>query len=161
LKGIELFLLPSELTTWGSWQAEHPNTLVMVNDLEVLGSNRARFDSDFVIGLLLDGNAKAYHFEDVLEEGVINDEFAGFSAVIWAERDRFHAYLRVVEDRILTFRWQGGELFDNETDSVWSVANGLAVEGALKGEVLQPIPSSTAFDWAWFDFYPASGLYSP
>jgi hypothetical protein len=110
---------------------------------------------------LLDGNAKAYEFDDVLEEGVINDEFANFPIMIWAESDRFHAYLRIVDDRILTFRWEGNKLLDNETDTAWNVALGLALEGPLKGEGLQPIPSSTAFDWAWFDFYPESEFYSP
>jgi hypothetical protein len=161
LKGIELFLLPSELTTWGSWKEEHPNTLVMVNDLELLGSNRVRFDSDFVIGLLLDGKAKAYQFEDVVEGVVVNDSFAGFSVLVWAEGDRFHAYLRTVNDMELTFRWEQGRLLDNETNSWWNVALGLAVDGELKGEALQPVPSSTAFDWAWLDFYPDSEMYTP
>jgi hypothetical protein len=35
---------------------------------------------------------------------------------------------------------------------------GLAVNGPLRGQGLQPIPSLTAFDWAWFDFYPDSDL---
>jgi hypothetical protein len=161
LKGIELFLLPSELTTWGSWKVEHPNTLVMINDLDLLGSNRVRFDSDFVIGLLLSGKAKAYQFEDVVESVVINDDFGGFSVMVWAEGDRFHAYLRTVNDMVLTFRWEQGELIDNETNSRWDVALGLGIDGELKGEALQPIPSSTAFDWAWFDFYPDSEMYLP
>ncbi len=161
LKGIELFLLPSELTTWGSWKAEHPDTLVMVNDLEVLGFNRARFDTDFVIGLLLDGNAKAYHFDDVADEKVVNDEIANFPVVVWAEDDRFHAYIRIVNDRLLTFSWEDGYLVDHETRSTWEVALGLAVDGALKGASLQPVPSTSAYDWAWNDFYPDSEVYSP
>lgn len=48
LKGIDLFLLPSQLTTWASWKGEHPNTLVRINDLVLLSFNRVRFDSDFV-----------------------------------------------------------------------------------------------------------------
>ena len=54
-KGVELFLLPSQITTWGSWKNEFPNSLVMINDLEILGSRRVRFSDDFVIGLLIDG----------------------------------------------------------------------------------------------------------
>jgi hypothetical protein len=161
LQGVELFLLPSQLTTWVSWKGEHPNTLVMINDLDRLGFNRVRFDSDFVIGLLLDGNAKAYYFEDVLEASVINDELANFPVVVWAQGDRFHAYLRSVEDQLLTFRWEGGILIDNETGSSWNEALGLAEDGPMKGRSLQPVPSSTAYDWAWFDFYPESETYTP
>jgi hypothetical protein len=120
-----------------------------------------RFDSDFVIGLLLDGQAKAYQFEDVVEGVVVNDSFAGFSVLVWAEGDRFHAYLRTVNDMELTFRWEQGRLLDIETNSWWNVALGLAVDGELKGEALQPVPSSTAFDWAWLDFYPDSEMYTP
>jgi len=161
LKGIDLFLLPSQLTTWASWKGEHPNTLVMINDLDRLGFSRVRFDSDFVIGLLLDGNAKAYYFEDVLEASVINDELANFPVVVWAQGDRFHAYVRLVENQLLTFRWEGGKLIDNETGSIWNEALGLAEDGTMKGQSLQPVPSSTAFDWAWFDFYPESETYTP
>ena len=39
-KGVELFLLPSQVTSWASWKEEHPNTLAMINDVEKLGSRR-------------------------------------------------------------------------------------------------------------------------
>jgi hypothetical protein len=35
-KGVELNLLPFQLTTWGSWGQDHPDTLVMVNDTDRL-----------------------------------------------------------------------------------------------------------------------------
>jgi hypothetical protein len=39
-KGIELFLLPSELTTWGEWRARHAYTTALINDLERFGRRR-------------------------------------------------------------------------------------------------------------------------
>ena len=71
-KGVELFLLPSQITTWGSWVAEHPNTLAMTTGVNRLGL-RQRFSPEFVIGLLLANNAKAYYYEDVAKAGLVND----------------------------------------------------------------------------------------
>jgi hypothetical protein len=161
LKGIELFLLPSQVTTWRSWKEEHPSTLAMINDVDRVGSRRQGFDPDFVIGLLLAGEAKAYYFQDVAVAGVINDQLGEFPIVVWASGDKFHAYLRQVEERTLTFRGEGELLVDEETASTWDVARGRAMEGPLSGQVLQPVPGSTAFDWAWFDFYPDSDFYQP
>ena len=36
LTGLELFLLPSELTTWANWLEKHPDTLLSVNNLAML-----------------------------------------------------------------------------------------------------------------------------
>jgi len=160
-KGIELFLLPSQIATWSSWLEAHPETLVMVNDTELLGAYRQKFDPDFVIGLLLDGHAKAYPYRDVEAVGVINDDLGPYPVLLWAQDERFHAYLRTVDGRELTFRMEGDGLIDEETGSTWDIARGRAVDGPLKGAVLQGVPSSSAFDWAWLDFYPASDFYTP
>ena len=31
LAGVELALIPAPLTTWGDWQSEHPDSLVLVD----------------------------------------------------------------------------------------------------------------------------------
>lgn len=42
------------------------------------------------------------------------------------------------------------------------IAGGLAaVEGPFRGELLQEVPYSTAYDWAWVDFYPDTEIYQP
>ena len=42
------------------------------------------------------------------------------------------------------------------------IAGGLAaVEGPLRGELLQEVSYSTAYDWAWLDFYPDTEIYQP
>jgi hypothetical protein len=160
-KGVALFLLPSQLTTWSSWWEEHPDTLLMANDLDSIGFYRQRFSRDFVIGLVLGGDSKAYYFEDVAAEGVINDQFGEHPVVLWAEEDNFHAYLRRVDGQVLAFDLEGEYLLDRETGTKWALTTGLAVEGPLKGQSLQPVPSSSAYDWAWTDFYPDSEFYSP
>lgn len=158
LKGVELFLLPSQVTTWGSWKKEHPETLAMVNDVERLGS-RQGFDSHFVIGLVLGGNAKAYYYDDVARARIINDNLGDVPIMVWAADGNFHAYIRRVEDRTLTFRAQGDRVVDDETGSTWNVARGLAATGPLLNQSLQPVPSMSSYDWAWRDFYPQTEIY--
>jgi len=160
-KGVELFLLPSQITTWASWKKEYPHSLVMTNDLELLGSRRERFNENFVIGLLIDGNAKAFPFIEARDQGVINDSLGSIPILLWVGENSFHAYLRLVEGKTLTFRSENGLLIDNETQSTWNETLGLAIKGPLQGKILQGIPSSSAYNWAWFDFFPESEIYSP
>lgn len=160
-KGVELFLLPSQVTTWSAWKDEHPQTRAMVNDVDRLGARRQEFSEDFVIGLLLDGHAKAYAYTDVAATGIVNDEFGGFPVLLWAADANFHAYLRQVGTQVLAFDLRDGALVDRQTGSTWDVTRGLATAGPLAGESLQPVPGSTSYDWAWFDFYPDSERYAP
>lgn len=160
LKGVQLFLLPSQVTTWANWKGEHPDSLVMANDIDRFVA-RQGFSPDFVIGLILEDNAKAYYYTDAAAAGVINDTLGDVPIVVWAARENFHAYIRQAEGHTLTFHAEGDQLVDAETGSTWDVARGLAVAGPLRGHALQPVPGSTAYDWAWRDFYPKSEFYAP
>jgi len=159
-KGVELFLLPFQLTTWANWKTAHPHTLAMTNDWELL-IGREKFDPDFVIGLLFAGNNKAYYYGDVAEAGVVNDMLGKFPVVVWAIDNNYQAYLRTVDGLALTFTIQGDNIVDEETGSTWDLSRGLAIDGPLAGQGLQAVPSLSAFDWAWIDFYPQSTFYQP
>jgi hypothetical protein len=161
LRGVELFLVPSEVTTWSNWKEAHPGTLAMINDVDRLSFGRRQgFNPNFVLGLLLSGESKAYYFADVAAKGIVNDEFAGLPIVVWAGETSLNAYVRQVGDQVLTFEPVGGQIRDQETGSIWDLARGLAVDGPLRGEGLQGIPGSSSYDWAWRDFYPESEFYS-
>jgi hypothetical protein len=159
-KGIELFLLPSQITTWSNWKAEHPNTLAMTNDVGRIGG-RQGFDPDFVIGLLVADTSKAFYYRDVAAAGVVNDSLGNIPIFVWAGGNNFHAYVRQVGDRVLNFKLEDGTLMDVETGSIWDLTRGLATTGPLKGESLQPVPSSSSYDWAWADFYPETEFFVP
>jgi hypothetical protein len=161
-RGVELFLLPSKVTTWADWKATHPETLAMVNDLDRLfGPSRQGFSPNYVLGLLLGDNARAYYYKDVAPEGLLNDSFAGLPIVIWADETSMQAYFRRVEEKTLTFQLDEGQVTDSETGSSWDLARGIASGGPLRGTALQPVPSSSSYDWAWRDFYPQSEFYAP
>ncbi len=163
LQGVELFLLPSQLTTWSAWRAEHPQTLVLTNDLDRLSSLRQTFDEAFVIGVTLGEIAKAYRFSEVADATLVHD-FVGETAVlIHASGTSFHAYVRLAEsiEQPLTFFVENDEIKDQQTGSVWDMGRGLAVAGPLKNTILPALPSLTAYEDHWFDFYPESELWQP
>jgi len=161
LKGTQLELLPFQLTTWSNWVESYPDTLVMVNDVNRLGNIRQGFQPNFVIGLIIDDQAKAYYYEDVEAAGVINDTLAEVPIIVWAENNDYTAYIRKLGDQTLTFKIDNGLLVDQETGSVWDISRGLAKDGPLTGEGLQPVPSLSSYDWAFRDFYPGADFYQP
>ena len=160
-KGVQLNLLPFQLTTWGSWKESYPHTQVMVNDTEFLVFSRQEFRPDFVIGLVLRNDSKAYYFKDIEEGGVVNDTLGETPVLLWANGEIYQAFVRQVDGQTLTFRLEGDELVDEETASRWDPSLGLARSGPLAGNSLRQVPSLSSFDWAWEDFYPESQFYQP
>ena len=149
------------MTSWKNWKEAHPETLAMTNSYSQLGFRRQKFDTDFVIGVVLADQEKAYYYEDVAADTVLNDWVGEFPILIWAANDDYRTFLRKAEGETLTFQWEDGTLKDTATGSTWDANLGIATAGPLKGQVLQPVPSMTAFDWAWEDFYPSSEIYQP
>ena len=99
----------------------------MINDVEHLGSRRQGFDDDFVIGLILGDDAKAYEFINMRNLAVINDLLGETPIFVTALGQSFQAYIRVVAGQPLTFFRQDGELFDHQTGTRWDVDLGLAL----------------------------------
>ena len=161
-RGVELFLIASEVTTWSDWKAANPDTLAMINGLDRLPEARRQgFNPDYVLGLTLNDEAKAYYYRDVAAEGMVNDTFAGVPIVVWADETSMQAYIRRVDDRTLTFERNDGQVVDRETRSAWDLARGIASDGSLRGKALPTVPGSSSYDWAWRDFYPNSDFYTP
>lgn len=161
-KGVQLNLLPYQLTTWERWKEAYPHTLVMTNDLDRVSTSRQQgFQPDFVIGLVLGKESKAYYYSDVEQVGVVNDSLDDIPVMVWAADEIYQAYIRQVEGQTLTFTVNGKDLIDEETGSSWDPALGLARSGPLEGKSLKPVPSLSSYDWAWVDFYPDSDFYEP
>ena len=161
LQGTKLELLPFQLTTWSNWVESYPETLVMINDVDRMGFSRQGFQPNFVVALIIDNQAKAYYYEDIEAAGVINDTLAGTPILVWAENNEYTAFIRQQGDQTLTFKIENGLVVDQETGSIWDISRGLAKEGPLAGEGLQPVPNLSSFDWAFRDFYPGGDFYQP
>ncbi|MCC6921712.1 MAG: DUF3179 domain-containing protein [Nitrosomonas sp.] len=97
MKGVELSAVPVTHTTWGDWRERHPNTLVLsqetgfnrnyhINpydgyerDSSIMFPVRFRAEGyhpkEQVLGLIVDGKAKAYPFVELAQgSGVVDDQ---------------------------------------------------------------------------------------
>ncbi len=165
-KGVRLEMIPVEVVPWETWKQEHPDTLALDTFGRFTGFSADPFigatgNNAYVLGAVLGDLAKAYLFEEVSRQVVVNDEMDGLPLLVYANpKDRSaHIFVRRIGDRVLRFRWAAGELRDIETGSLWDPASGLAIEGALRGERLKEVPYTTAYLWAWRDFYPGAEVY--
>ncbi len=171
LEGATLTLLPSEVVPWATWLADHPDTTVLVDE-RGLSYNPDFLDYDYVIGVAVREEASAYYFASLKKVGVLNDRVGKFPIVVSVDPDT-QAVRVFLRDRVdspvdpealvpplLTFDPGGpGQIVDRETGTVWDTRLGIAVEGPLRGAALQQLPYTTAFDWAWEDFFANSDFW--
>ena len=164
LAGVELEMVPVTQTTWSAWRDLHPDTLVLDkkgrygsdNYRSYYGLGRAgvmgeaRRDGrlggkELVLGIDLDGNAKAYPFAALETRVVVNDAVAGNDVLVFFDRGTGTAlaYLLSVAGWPLSFDLTDdgagtqATLVDRETGSRWMAFTGSAIDGELKGEVLE------------------------
>ena len=159
LEGTELELIPAGIVPWGTWLADHPDSLVL--KVAVTGLFGAPFRNAFVIGVTLGEQAKAYPFQLASNDRIINDRIGTDPVLVLADPDTkaINIYNRNLGGRDLEFILREDRLTDTETQSTWNQATGNATQGPLRGEVLRRVPYITSFDWAWEDFYPHSDFY--
>ena len=165
LKGVRLEMLPSTVVPWGTWKKEHADTLVLKTSKPLFRLSPSEpfrsYAGSYVIGVALGEHAKAYPFDEVSERVVVNDAVGEVPVLVYANPDdrSVHIFVRRAGDLALEFQWSDGRLVDAGTGSVWDPTKGFALEGPLRGELLKELPSSTAYDWAWEDFYPHTQFY--
>ena len=185
LEGVELDVIPATQTTWGAWKELHPDTkfldLFMADPYDqyyadynrpgVIGERNTddRLSTkDLVVGVNFDGTPKAYPLKELESQPVLNDSVAGRDALVYFDGPSGTAlvYDRRVDGRTLTFSVEPGAsgvlttLVDEETGSRWMAFTGLAVEGELKGQRLERIPSHLSFWFAWTDWNPDTELFT-
>ncbi len=186
LAGTLLDTIPLTLTTWKRWVEEHPDTLALSKSRGFYGtdsyegyygSNRqtgvigqsvkdGRLENkDLVLGVGFDEGPKAYPFQVLSRNRLINDNIAGKPAVVYFgdTADTAFAFESTVDGQRLTFMLSREDdqdiLIDDQTGSKWVPFLGVAVEGELAGANLPRIHSTYSFWFAWTDFYPDTELY--
>ena len=185
LKDVELDVIPVTQTTWGAWKELHPDTkfldMLMADPYDqyyadsnrpgVIGERNAddRLDTKaLVVGVNFDGVPKAYPLDALKSRPVLNDSVAGRNALVYFDKPSGTAlvYDRSVNGRALTFGVDTDTsgvlttLVDEETGSRWMAFTGLAVEGQMKGQRLERIPSHLSFWFAWTDWNPDTELFT-
>jgi len=186
LAGTELEPFPAIQTTWANWRALHPSTMALRTGgwrgddpytdyfdspaAGVMGETRRderRPAKALVTGALIGGQAVAYPWSDLARARVANDEVAGVGVlVVHDPRVRTTTlFERDAGGRRLTFSAAPGGaeplvLEDAETGTRWLAWTGAAIDGPLAGRTLARIPATTAFWFAWKDYYPNTRLFT-
>lgn len=171
LLGTQLTLVPFELLPWSVWVERHPETLVLVDeraDLTFLGQLP---HDKFVIGVSIGESAKAFYFRSTANAGAVNEQVGDFPIAVFADGEtrEIDVFLRWPQgekaDELgitgdLTFEIDSeGRVVDSETGSEWDIRLGVAIDGPLRGTLLQRAPFISAFDWAWRDFFPETTFW--
>jgi len=197
---VVLEFVPSQVISFGQFSERYPDGLVMSRDT---GHSRSygrnpyegydsgsmrpflfngeiddRLDSGVAHVLATDINdmAKAYPFDLIREDGVVNDTIGDTSIVIFYQsgvatalgesiidnaRDIGTAgmYDATVGGQTLTFTSnEDGTFTDDQTSSTWN-GFGEAIEGELVGTELEWIHAFPHFWFAWAAFYPETDVY--
>lgn len=200
MTGTQLEFLPAAIVRWADFKSEHPEGDVLSQESGPFnyGSNgyvgyssrsapfrpffTGEVDDRFealsrVVGVRVGDLTKAYPFETIAEERVVNDELGGVPLVVlWGASDTADpldapviaqgeaigtgiAFDRRVDGQVLTFSAVDDTTFmDAETGSTWSIL-GTAVDGPLAGTTLDPIIHLNEFWFAWAAFNEGSPVY--
>ena len=181
LKGTALKEIASEQLSLAAWIRKYPNTLILQPDtlfakqykglqgfddgtiqsgLEKRDSASWKFKS-WVVGIEIAGHAKAYDWNDLVKQRVINDTFQNLNLVLVLENDNrsFHVWNRQVNDKLLQFSWDATtKTLRDTTNSVWNM-DGACIEGVLKGNRLSIIQAYQEFWHSWESFHPTTVKY--
>ena len=167
LKGATIKELPSRQLTLAEWLREYPNSAVMQPDTSFKRNyaNLAGYDNgtiksglekrdsaswkrkSWIIGVINKNASKAYDWNKLVNVKVINDSVQDLPVLLTLEKDMasFHVYDRLVNGAILHFEKGNNDVFiDENTHSTWNM-DGLCIDGAMKGEKLNPVQSYQEF----------------
>ncbi|MQC27241.1 MAG: DUF3179 domain-containing protein [Chloroflexi bacterium] len=123
------------------------------------------------------GEAIAFTYDILSEVSVVNEAIDGQPiAIFWQpgvvspldtgltgsgrEVGAAAAFSRNLNGETLTFALDGELIQDEQTASTWNIF-GLAVDGSLAGEQLEPVVAINHFWFSWAAFKPATRIYQP
>ncbi len=186
--GTNLTFIPALHTNWQTWKELHPDTLVISPNLFGRDSYESYYISqregvigqgsfgggpergsdiypkEYVIGVRLVGQAKAYPFSALHKEPVINDQIGEIPLAVFFDQLALSGTVfdrRLQDGSVLTFASEINErrVLDTETQSEWDILTGQAVNGPLEGTQLTPVPITYSFWFGWIDYHTESEVY--
>jgi hypothetical protein len=169
--GAAMTELPSRQTTLALWLALHPRSLVMQADPAALRKYPKSFDYErgasrsaltgtdsvswrekaWVVGLTVRGQSRAYDWNRLKRERVVNDVLGGTPVVVALARDTasFVAFAR--PDAATRFALRG--------DSLVGGGRTYALTGRGAADALAPLTASQEFWHSWRTFHPGTTTY--
>ena len=207
MKGRSLKELPSEQMRLGAWMRKNPNTLIMQPDpafakqykgLEgfdagTINSGLEKRDSaswkekSWVVGVITNGHAKAYDWNELMMQRIINDTVANNIADYTSNKPvlTYEAIVLVLENDNASFhvwnRWvnisdtsasgihngyeginfsfdQATQTMKDNDGSVWNM-DGYCIGGKLKGKRLEAVAAYQEFWHSWKSFHQGTTMY--
>lgn len=157
-KGQTLELLPSTLTTWGSWTRAHPDTLALNAP-----ARRSGFDlSSMAVVIDLGTEAVAYSIPRLREVGVVNDVIAGLEVAVVIDPDdpdRWAAFSRRLDNEVVFLEIGADGLFDVTSGTTFDAFVGFGISGPLADQDLSRLPSFTSFPSDYATFFPGQRFW--
>jgi hypothetical protein len=138
------------------------------NKILVAAANNKVSDSSLVLGVVINGEAKAYPIEIIGYHHQVRDTIGGEQVMVtYCTVCRTgRVFKPEVDGQLETFRLVGMDHFnamfeDSRSKSWWRQVNGEAIIGSKKGETLPEIPSEQMTLAAWLNRYPNSLILQP
>jgi len=170
-KGKSLTEIPSRQVTLAEWLREHPTSLIMQADAGLKDNYSKDFDYEtgksrksltgtdtvswhdkaWVVGITVNGQSKAYDWNRLRRERVINDVVGGLPIVLALASDTtsFAAFVRPAPN----------ERFAVRNDSLVTGVVSYAFNGSGANGSLEPVKASQEFWHSWRTFQPATARY--
>jgi hypothetical protein len=186
LKGEKLVPVDYDEVSYGIWKKEHPDGRVLRPDARIAAENKyesadwenqvgkmpvrvdAKLDDalsprTLVVGVAVNGAAKAYPFAAIESQNPIVDTIGGNEILLLLGEDKrsVRAFDRTVDGRKLEFfiSPETSVLMDAETGSTWDFT-GRALSGELTGKQLTKVPSIKDYWFDWKTYHPETRLYT-
>ena len=191
--GIRLSIFPVVVTQWHEWVTAHPDTTVLDIETGIYSPSSYLAESDprsiyydyfnsadtmfpvwrrsslldtktVVLGLRVDGQARAYPLDKLAESVVANDELGGATLVIvtdpeagaagayYREDFNFEAHPAGAGDR-------GPRLLLDQENNRWAVTEGALLNVENPSLSLERLPGHTAFWFGWYASFPLTEVY--
>ena len=190
--GIKLELLPVLLTTWGDWLAMHPDTTVLDIDTgfypvglyvpewdpqSIYHGLRQQPEASFpvwrkddrllekseVLGLIVNGEARAYPAEALRDQPVLNDSLGGRGLVVITPGDGAGARaFQRNSQRFVTVYLTSGDtatVVVDEEGEEWQMREDALIKTSDPAQRLDRLPSHVAYWFGWYGFHNETGVY--
>lgn len=175
-RGKVLQDIPFLQISLADWLAKYPDTEILQHDPLF----QARYDMwtrifnyeaslpgwhmqqtpPLVIGVEAEGQSRAYDFEQLKKEGLVQDVLGSTHLLVLSSEDGTSGFVydRSLKGDALNFERSGDKLRDTKTKSQWNLL-GQCISGDMKGSQLQQIQSYQQFLRAWISFHPQTDFY--
>jgi hypothetical protein len=182
LKGQMLQEINAEQLSLASWLDKYPHSLILQPDSTFAGEYNAlkRYDrlqpidrdstlspdtlirKSWVVGVIVQGKAKAYDWKQLQKHQLVNDTIGQVPVVVMLEKDSlsFHVWNRKIDNQALEFVSDSAHpgFRDTASQSLWDY-RGLCTEGNFKGKRLSKILAYQEYWHSWKFFHPSTTLW--